>query len=70
MTLLIIAAQEQSKQAPEGAEGQNLVRRDLLEQKGEEDSFAGNKIQVVVGHYNGKLPDQKKENLTHGEKFI
>ena len=31
-----------------------------------EDSYVGHGVQIVVGHYNGKLPDEKKKNLTAG----
>jgi hypothetical protein len=35
-----------------------------------EDSYIGHGVQVVVGHYNGKLPDGKKPNLTSGGIFM
>ena len=31
-----------------------------------EDSYLGHGVQIVVGHYNGRLPDERKKNLTFG----
>ena len=31
-----------------------------------EDSYLGHGVQIVVGHYNGRLPDERKKNLTYG----
>lgn len=34
-----------------------------------DDTFSGNKIQVVVGHYNGNLVADLLKNLTNGLNY-
>uniref|UniRef100_A0A914W963 Polypeptide N-acetylgalactosaminyltransferase n=1 Tax=Plectus sambesii TaxID=2011161 RepID=A0A914W963_9BILA len=53
-TVMILVAQDQYVRS--GA--------DYDERKTTEDSYMGRGVQVVVGHYNGNLPDEKRKNLT------
>lgn len=63
MTVLLLAAQEQYLSGPDGNQNGRQQRRNGREIK---DDFVGRGIQVVVGHYQGKIGDEPKKNISQG----
>lgn len=72
LTVLILVAQEQymlqndgSLDESDGIKDQTGGRQRRLVRP-TDDSYIGRGVQVIVGHFNGKLPDEYKSNLTDG----